>query len=29
MEDVCKNIEKYNLEKKRKGLIDFDDMIDC
>ena len=29
MEDVYKNIEKYNLEKKRKVLIDFDDMIDC
>ena len=29
MEDVYKNIEKYNLEKKRKVLIDFDHMIDC
>ena len=25
--DVYKNIEDYNLDKKRKVLIDFDDMI--
>ena len=27
MQDVYKNIEKYNLRKKRKVIIDFDDMI--
>ena len=27
MQDFYKNIEEYNLGKKRKGLIDFDDMI--
>ena len=27
MQDVYKNIEKYNLGKKRKVLIVFDDMI--
>ena len=27
MEDVYKNIEEYCLEKKRKALIVFDDMI--
>ena len=27
MQDVCKNIEEYNLKKKRKVLIVFDDMI--
>ena len=27
MEDVYKNIENYNPEKKRKTLIVFDDMI--
>ena len=27
MEDVYKNIEEYNLGKKRKILIVFDDMI--
>ena len=27
MQDVYKNIEEYNLEKKRKVLIVFDDMI--
>ena len=27
MQDVCKNIEEYNPRKKRKMLIDFDDMI--
>ena len=27
MEDVYKNIEEYNLGKKCKVLIDFDDMI--
>ena len=27
MEDVYKNIENYNLGKKRKILIVFDDMI--
>ena len=27
MQDVYKNIEDYNLEKKRKVLIVFDDMI--
>ena len=27
VQDVYKNIEKYNLEKKRKVLIVFDDMI--
>ena len=27
MQDVYKNIEECNLGKKRKGLIDFDDMI--
>ena len=26
MEDVCKNVENYNPEKKRKILIVFDDM---
>ena len=28
MQDFYKNIEKYNLGKKRKKLIVFDDMID-
>ena len=28
MEDVYKSIEEYNLGKKRKVLIIFDDMID-
>ena len=27
MDDVCKNIEEYNPNKKRKKLIVFDDMI--
>ena len=27
MQDVYKNIKEYNLRKKRKVLIDFDDMI--
>ena len=27
MQDVYKNVEKYNLEKKCKVLIVFDDMI--
>ena len=27
MQDVYKNIEKYNLEKKNKVLIVFDDTI--
>ena len=27
MQDVYKNIEEYNLSKKRKTLIDFDDML--
>ena len=27
LQDVYKNIEEYNLGKKRKVLIDFDDMI--
>ena len=27
MQDVYKNIEEYNLSKKRKILIVFDDMI--
>ena len=27
MQDVYKNMEKYNLRKKRKVLIDFNDMI--
>ena len=27
MQDVCKNIEEYNLGRKRKKLIVFDDMI--
>ena len=27
MDDVCKNIEEYNQNKKRKMLIVFDDMI--
>ena len=27
MDDIYKNIEKYNLNKKRKILIVFDDMI--
>ena len=27
MQDVYKNIEEYNIPKKRKILIDFDDMI--
>ena len=27
MDDVYKNIEEYNLNKKRKLLIVFDDMI--
>ena len=28
MEDVYKNIEEYNVDKERKILIVFDDMID-
>ena len=28
MQDVYKNIEEYNISKKRKILIAFDDMID-
>ena len=28
MEDIYKNIEEYNLNKKRKVLILFDDMLD-
>ena len=27
MDDICKNIEQYNPNKKRKTLIVFDDMI--
>ena len=27
MQDVCKNIEEYNIGKKRKILMFFDDMI--
>ena len=27
MNDICKNIEEYNPNKKRKALIVFDDMI--
>ena len=27
MQDVCKNIDKYNTDKERKVLIVFDDMI--
>ena len=27
MQDVYKNIKEYNLRKKRKVIIDFDDMI--
>ena len=27
MQDVCKNIEEYNIAKKRKILMFFDDMI--
>ena len=27
MDDICKNIEEYNPNKKRKILIVFDDMI--
>ena len=27
MHDVYKNIEEYNIGKKRKKIIDFDDMI--
>ena len=27
MNDICKNIEEYNPNKKRKTLIVFDDMI--
>ena len=27
MQDVCKNIDKYNIDKKRKTLIYFDDMV--
>ena len=27
MQDVCKSIEEYNLRKKRKVLIVFEDMI--
>ena len=27
MQDICKNIEEYNLGKKRKVLIVSDDMI--
>ena len=27
MKDIYKNIEKYNRNKKREILIDFDDMI--
>ena len=28
MQDVCKNIEEYNIGKKRKMLMVFNDMID-
>ena len=27
IQDVCKNIEEYNIGKKRKILMVFDDMI--
>ena len=27
MQDVCKNIDEYNIDKERKMLIIFDDMI--
>ena len=27
MQDICNNIEEYNLGKKRKVLVAFDDMI--
>ena len=27
MDDIYKNIEKYNLNRKRKILISFDDLI--
>ena len=27
MDDIYKNIEEYNANKKRKTLIEFDDMI--
>ena len=27
MDDICKNVKDYNLDKKRKMLIVFDDMI--
>ena len=27
MDDICKSIEEYNPNKKRKTLIVFDDMI--
>ena len=27
MQDVYKNIDEYNIDKERKILIDFDDMI--
>ena len=27
MDDICKNIEDYNSDKKQKILIVFDDMI--
>ena len=27
MQDVCKNTEEYNLGKRRKVLIVFDDML--
>ena len=29
MDNIYKNIEEYNPNKKRKILIVFDDMIDC
>ena len=28
MDNICKNIEEYNPDKKQKLLIVFDDMID-
>ena len=28
MDDVCENIDDYNLKRKRKILLVFDDMID-
>ena len=27
MQDVCKNIDEYNIDKERKIVIVFDDMI--